>query len=66
MISVDRIEGKTAVLEADGKMINVPLEKLPEGVSEGDILVLKSGVYEIDAAATEARRQAIFDLQESL
>lgn len=40
MIVVDRIEGDVAVLEIDGKRIDVPLSALPPGTKEGDELVL--------------------------
>lgn len=38
MIIVDRIEEGTAVLEIDGRRIDIPLSVLPEGVKEGDQL----------------------------
>lgn len=40
MIVVDRIEGDRAVLELDGKTIDVPVSWLPEGVGEGAVLRL--------------------------
>lgn len=51
--SVDRIEGSTAVLTNGGLTMNVPLSSLPDGVREGDILILnKNGVYETDGEQT--------------
>jgi hypothetical protein len=38
MIVVDRIEGSMAVVEIDGRTLDVPLTELPEGVKEGDRL----------------------------
>ncbi len=35
---VDRIEGDRAVLEIDGRMVDVPLGLLPEGATEGSVL----------------------------
>ncbi len=40
MIVVDRIEGGRAVLEIDGKTLDIPVAFLPPGAKEGDVLRL--------------------------
>ena len=40
MIAVDRIEGEIAVLDVNGVLVDVPISKLPEGLSEGAQLKL--------------------------
>lgn len=53
---VDRIEGDIAVCELEnGKMINIPLSELPQGVKEGMAL----NGNEIDLEETEARTSRI-------
>lgn len=37
---IDRIEGPEAVVEYDKKYYSLPLEMLPEGISEGDSLTI--------------------------
>ena len=56
MIILDRIEGTTAVLETEDGMENVPRQLLPAEVKEGDVLQKTQDGYQIDTAATEARR----------
>lgn len=64
---VDRIEEGVAVLEGeDGAMTNVKLGELPEGVKEGDVLVMHEGSYRIDCDATQSRREQMEDLFRSL
>lgn len=41
MIVIDRIEGKIAVLEVAGRLIDFPAEALPAGLKEGDRLELR-------------------------
>ena len=38
MFVIDRIEGSTAVLEQNGTLQNIPLQELPDGAKEGDML----------------------------
>ena len=40
MIVIDRIESNTAILEVDGKTVDIPVALLPENVKEGDVLKL--------------------------
>ncbi len=57
---VDRLEEDYAVLE-DGELGTkaVRLELLPEGVSEGDVVLLTESGYTIDMDRTRQRRQKI-------
>lgn len=41
MIIIDRIEGKIAILEVAGRLIDFPIEALPVGLKEGDRLELR-------------------------
>lgn len=57
---IDRFEGKYAVVELeDRKMVNVEVDRLPEGVKEGDCVNFVSGVWVIDRDETKARKERI-------
>lgn len=65
--SVDRIEEGFAVCEAEnGTFENIVLEKLPEGVREGDILLLTEDGFSVLTNETEERRKRIAGLQKSI
>lgn len=66
MIILERYEGDIAVLEVDGKIKNIPAEKLEKRVSEGTVLIFKNNMYLPDSEATAARRKKIASLQEDL
>lgn len=60
---VDAVEEDTAALEADGRLLHLPLALLPRGVREGDLLAIARTEEEdggcvlrlrIDRPATEA------------
>jgi len=56
-LSVDRIDG-IAVLEQDDRAMRmVPLQVLPAGLKEGDILLERGGKYTIDHSETIRRRE---------
>ncbi len=38
MMVIDRIEGDFAIVEVNGKTMDVPLSELPQGVREGQVL----------------------------
>ncbi|MCM8900732.1 DUF3006 domain-containing protein [Caldicoprobacter algeriensis] len=70
-VIVDRFEGDFAVCEDENrKMINIERSRLPEGVEEGTVLVLKvSGEdieIEIDHDETRARKTKIKEMMDSL
>lgn len=50
ILVIDRFEGPIAVCEnkATGKMENIEISNLPEGIKEGDILKSKNNIFEID------------------
>ena len=63
---VDRIENGYAVCETEqGDKKDIPIDKTVD-ISEGDVLVLKNGVYVADKYKTEERRKRILALQEDL
>lgn len=63
---VDRIEGETAVCEAENRThFEIPLAKLPP-VTEGDVLVENNGEIHVDAEETQKRRERIAALSKSL
>lgn len=63
---VDRVENGYAVCETEqGDKKDIPLDKTLD-ISEGDVLVLKNGVYIADKDKTEERRKRILALQEDL
>ncbi len=54
---IDRIEGRFAVIEGEnGEMSGVELSRLPQGVSEGSVVIHHIGEWSVDAEETEARR----------
>jgi hypothetical protein len=63
--TVDAIEEGIAAIEADGKLLHLPLAILPPGVREGDVLAVDRAEQagestpriRIDRAATEAALQ---------
>ncbi|MDD6278793.1 MAG: DUF3006 domain-containing protein [Ruminococcus sp.] len=59
MIIIDRFEGNKAVLEADGQIIEIDRELIPENAAEGDVLYISDSGYTVDSAATEARRTVL-------
>ncbi|AEM74699.1 DUF3006 domain-containing protein [Caldicellulosiruptor acetigenus] len=59
---IDRFEGSFVIVELGGrKMVAIPVEIVPEGAKEGDVLVIS-----IDAQETQKRKERIKDLFESL
>jgi hypothetical protein len=52
MIVIDRIEGKRAILEMNGEMVEIPSHILPSGSSEGAFLSLNL----CDDAAADMQR----------
>ena len=65
--SVDRIVGEIAVLEdAEGNCVDVPVTKLPSGITEGVLLCFSNEVFQIDEQGSQARRQRVLDLQNQL
>jgi hypothetical protein len=64
--SVDRIEGKYAVLiDSDGAGLDVPLSELP-AVSEGDVLEKTDGGFILRSDLTEQRRRRLIGRSKSM
>ena len=59
MMILDRFEGDYAVIEIDGELTDVERYLVDTSVKEGDVLVVKEGIYYKDHEATEKRKQYI-------
>ena len=59
MYILDRIENGIAVIEADGEMLNIPAEQLPNGAKEGDVLRMDGESISVDEQATASRKEAM-------
>ncbi len=65
--SVDRIEGKTAVLiDEERNGITVSLSLLPDGIKPGSMLIKAEERYIFDEEETKRRKKRLYDLQNSL
>jgi hypothetical protein len=61
--TIDRFEGKYAVLESDERKIyNVPKSKLPPKAKEGDVFYIKGNSYIFDKKETRRRWSEINNL----
>lgn len=54
---IDRFEGHLAVIEMESEMLTVPVDELPEGAREGDVIMQVAGSWVIDSEATEKRKK---------
>lgn len=66
---IDRFEGIFAVCEAENKsMIDIKINRLPEGVKEGDmILIDKNGLISLgDSAELNTKKNRIAKLMDDL
>lgn len=65
---IDRIEKNIVICENQEtkKMENFDLEKFPEGVKDGDIVILKNEKFEKDENETKTRKQKIEELMKKL
>ena len=68
MFSVDRIVEDYAVLEnrTNGRMIDVPISKLPDNTREQVILRFENNTFSVDFEATEKARAEIRALRDRL
>lgn len=53
---IDRIEGKFAVIDNEGIMLDVPLSVLPADVKEGDMLSFINGMYIVNNETADEQR----------
>ncbi|MFZ3102493.1 MAG: DUF3006 domain-containing protein [Desulfitobacteriaceae bacterium] len=63
---IDRLEGNMAVVEIDGRLLDIPRDQLPDKVKEGDVIVGEKGAYLIDEQETKRRRKEIEKLTKNL
>ncbi len=64
---VDRIEGNVAVLELDGeRFIDVPLDEMPAGCTQGDVYEGEPGNWRKDDSAKAERLRITSDLMSKL
>lgn len=64
---VDRIEAGFAVCETPDRTPQcISLDSLPDGVGAGSVLREEGGAFVLLEAETEARRAALFALQQAL
>ena len=61
MIVIDRIEGKFAVCESDGRITDIPIKLIRGKIRDGVVLVERGGVYAVDEQATEKRTAEMKD-----
>ncbi len=66
MIVVDRFESDIALLEIDGKMLEVCRSLLPKEAIEGSILTFDGEKYVLDETASTKRTQFLRDRFNSL
>lgn len=61
MMILDRFEEDFAVVEIDGKTVNVEIKLVMDDVKEGDVLKEVEGFYYKDEEATSNRRKYMED-----
>lgn len=67
IVVIDRFEEKFAVCECEDKtMINIEIDKLPEEVHEGDVLVIDGDNIKVDHEETNRRREEIESLTQNM
>lgn len=66
MLIIDRITENIAVVEDGDKLFEVPRKMLANDVKEGDVVVLKDGLYIKDEESANERRKKIIELQNNL
>jgi metallophosphoesterase superfamily enzyme len=66
-VIIDRFEGDYAVCEReDRKMINIEKRRLPEGVKEGDAMIINGDVIKIERQETNQKKEEIKKLMDEL
>jgi len=64
---IDRFEEKFAVVELkDKKMVNIEIDRLPQGVKEGECVSFLSGVWVVDQVETKAKKAKIEKLMDDV
>lgn len=67
-LTIDRFEGDIAVCEQeDMTTINIPINKLPQGIKVGNVLIVADdGTMSIDQEEENRRRDRINNLYDSI
>ncbi len=66
MTTIDRIEGRIAVIEQDGVSIDIPLSELPEGIHEGSILIKTEQGWALCPVEEQTRRASLAERRRRL
>lgn len=67
IVIIDRFEGEFAVCECEDKtMINIEIDKLPQDIHEGDVLVIDGDNIKVDYEETSRRREEIEGLTQNM
>lgn len=56
---IDRFENGFAVIEIEGSTFDIPIEQVADNVEQGDVVILKSGIWVPDKEETASRRARI-------
>ncbi len=66
-IVIDRFEGQFAVCESEDKsIIDIEINKLPEGAKEGDVLFVEGESITINNEATKMRKKKLQKMMDDL
>lgn len=66
-VVIDRFEGSYAVCEKEDRgMIEIEIQKLPEGAMEGDVLNIENEKISIDLCETKARQKKVEELTKDI
>ncbi|WP_054958590.1 DUF3006 domain-containing protein [Paenibacillus dakarensis] len=63
---VDRFEGDYAVIEVDGRTIDVNKKEISREVKSNDVVVLVDGVWRTDKDQTKRRKKQIEELMKKV
>jgi hypothetical protein len=63
---LDRFEGDYALIEFEGKITDIPRKKVAAEAKEGDVLILVDGIYQVDQAETQKRKDSIAELTKNI
>lgn len=67
IVVIDRFEEEFAVCECEDKtMINIEIDKLPQDIHEGDVLVIDGDNIKVDYEETSRRREEIESLTQNV
>lgn len=58
---IDRFEGEYAIVETEGKMLNIPAVLLPREAKEGDVISIAITVHKKKTAAVKKQIEDLMD-----